>query len=1641
MKDHLKYLDIDDTKISDKDRLDLMAYDTVSVSAGSSTEKVLAINGLLKGDDEVEVEDPEIADAEVIESVSDDEYRYDTYNCIVLTANKGQEGKSTKLTITSSDGTSREIKVNITAREENVPGFKEQSMEASIGKFSEIEFKNMTDDAQINIDPESENEDIVGVETEEDYDEELGKTIKHCYLVPKSEGTATITVQCKVNGTTYDDTMEVTVGKADDDNAPIKDYGLYKAINLNLDNELQSDHITKSTMATIKTITAKKRDITDLSGIECATECKKIDLSGNKGLTDISALKGLTKLENVNLSSTKVSDVSALENIKNQLTNLNLKSTKVSATDRLSFINDSQTMSVEAGTKKEVEVKPTGILEKQDQCRINGDSTVKVSNNGNGKVTIDAQNAKEGEEASFTITNSNAGNSEVTIPIHVTKRADDIPAFKNKSETISIGDLHAIEFENDEDDDLKISVKSKDTSIVSIDGYSYEPHFVPKSKGSTTIDATFKKKDGTTYTDTMTVTVEDASEDIAPIKSWNTFKMLIENNDVEIDGECKFTKDQMKQIKKICLSSTSKYTLDEQISGLDWAENCEEFIVEDTFDYTDIKSLVEQYDHLKSTELENIDIDQEEFNDFLDKNKYLEKLEINFEDFSVTDFSKIKELTNLKDLNLANSELEDFSILTDLTNLESLSLYNSKIKNIDGIDKLSNLKKLYLSYVTGVKDFDLLSKLGDLEILYLNGTNIKTVEPLKNLKKLQVLNLEDTRVKAKDRMSLLKVKEAKLEENETNKVVFSPDGLVNPWWDDEVVLEDKDKGIKITDKDSSGVVLSAGKNSAGATTNILIKYNGVVYVKIPVTVVSEKEGTPGFRDKEKTIYVSQFEKIELKNMDNVTACWLEPEDESDEEIIDVVTSQKDGYRFVPKKAGVATLVGHFEVGDNGQESYEKTLKVIVKEAPENVVPITNGDIYLSLVDDNGESVDTDDNGMIDNEEIKKVTDIRANYSHVEDKDFEYLTKAINCKKMDLSDNKDLTDLSFISNFKYLKEINLDGDEKISDYKPLVDHKTQFDTIILPAQAPDSVRKELITTDDISLKEGQKATEVIHPSGLLKDTDTVSVEDQDIAEAKIVPNDDEDSIVGEYLEETGKKEGTTKLTIHMGSETKEINIKVTKQNTEEIIKFADGSENVKESQFKSYNFVNVKASDIKKVDFEYDNDDVLEMIENKDHSYTPVALKGSGKVTVSAEITLNNGVKETVEAKEFSVEPADQNAVIIRDYDLYKGMLCNKQSADTNKDGIISKAEIEKVDEITVKNSYIDDLTGAEKATNCTKVDFDNDGFLNDISALASLGKLTSINLRGTSVRKIDALSKLEKLDYVCLDDSDVTENDKLSLLRLKDMTVTEDKTQTQEIKPSGILANTVDVKSDSDNVEAKIVDGKLEVTGKSEGEATLTIGNKGKQATRTIKVTVQKKQEESKPDPKPNPTKPGDNKPQTPSQNQTKVEKITVTAPSTKLAAGKKVKLTANISNNASNKNIKWSTSNSKYATVDQNGVVTFNKKAGGKTVTITAMATDGSGKKTTFKVKIMKGVVKKITISGKKSVKAGKTLKLKAKVKASKGANKKLTWTSSNTKYATVSSSGKVKALKAGKKKSVKITAMATDGSGKKATVTIKIK
>lgn len=174
-----------------------------------------------------------------------------------------------------------------------------------------------------------------------------------------------------------------------------------------------------------------------------------------------------------------------------------------------------------------------------------------------------------------------------------------------------------------------------------------------------------------------------------------------------------------------------------------------------------------------------------------------------------------------------------------------------------------------------------------------------------------------------------------------------------------------------------------------------------------------------------------------------------------------------------------------------------------------------------------------------------------------------------------------------------------------------------------------------------------------------------------------------------------------------------------------------------------------------------------------------------------------------------------------------------------------------------------------------------------------------------------------------------------------------------------------------------------------------------------------------------------------------KVTGIKLTAsPSRYIAAGRKVQLKAVIApSNATNKAVTWKSSNTKVATVSSTGVVTFRKNAGGKKVIISATAKDGSRKYARITLACMKGSVKSIRLSGKTTVKAGQTTKVTAKVTTQNGsANKALTWSSSNTKLATVDKYGKVKTIK-GKKGTVTITAKATDGSGKKAAIKIRIR
>lgn len=125
---------------------------------------------------------------------------------------------------------------------------------------------------------------------------------------------------------------------------------------------------------------------------------------------------------------------------------------------------------------------------------------------------------------------------------------------------------------------------------------------------------------------------------------------------------------------------------------------------------------------------------------------------------------------------------------------------------------------------------------------------------------------------------------------------------------------------------------------------------------------------------------------------------------------------------------------------------------------------------------------------------------------------------------------------------------------------------------------------------------------------------------------------------------------------------------------------------------------------------------------------------------------------------------------------------------------------------------------------------------------------------------------------------------------------------------------------------------------------------------------------------------------------------------------------------NAADTSVVWTSSNNSVAKVNSNGKVT---PVSAGTATITCTSKFDSSKKDTFQVTV-KQYVDKVTLSATTDeIFEGETLQITAKVSPSDASNKNLTWSSSNSSVATVSSSGKVTGITSG---TAVITAVAND-------------
>ena len=825
----------------------------------------------------------------------------------------------------------------------------------------------------------------------------------------------------------------------------------------------------------------------------------------------------------------------------------------------------------------------------------------------------------------------------------------------------------------------------------------------------------------------------------------------------------------------------------------------------------------------------------------------------------------------------------------------------------------------------------------------------------------------------------------------------------------------------------------------------------------------------------------EFQGTQAKDFDKVN---FNISDQTALKIEQKTFKQADGtevVKYMPialKDSGKVTVTATFEKNKKPLDGISAQLEFNLSK-DDNIIPFTSQTMYQVF---SGK-----EEGALTKADLAAKTEINLSDKGLTDAEVAYLQYATGCEKLDLSRNTNVSKIDALKSMTNLKEINLEG-TKVSTADRIALIKKDSITVEKGAKTNDPILPKGILKGckDVKYSEEVAAGTTAKLKSIQVQSDgSISLEAVDTAEAGTT---------------NLKVESTTTPTV---SAMIPVNVTAKSATTPEFdkndpnVSVGAFKKQIKLNNLEKDDVVTITSKDTKILNIR------TETAQDGTKTYY-LEPKAAGKATVEAVVArAGKTYTATIEIQVAAVGKDIIPLTSYKVYDaLEADKDGKKEKADTNNDGMISTEEIKNVKSINLENKDLTnaDLAGLSEAVNCTKIDLENNKNITDISFIKNLKQLKTLYIRGTSVTDFTALNDLKaQLESLYLpttastatrmsflsdslylkegqeltiqqftkgvfvdskeactitsSSSAVTVGDKIkagtkgqmAILTLKAGTTTKtikvyttDETgkiptqavvlnktfvtlnpgKTEQLKitylPDYATASIGTVKWTSSNEAVVTVDAAGKLTAKTAGKAIITAVTSDGNVMYCI-VTVEN----------------------------IKVSKITIaTTTSNKIATGKKVTLKATVTpSNAYNKGVTWKSSNTKVATVSSSGVVTTKKKMGGKTVTITATAKDGSGKKASYKIYVMKGVVKKVYISGVKSVKAGKKLYLKGKTSASSGANRTLKWSSSNTKYAKVSSKGTVTTYKAGKKKSVKITARAVDGSGKSKTVTIKIK
>ncbi|WP_373484354.1 dockerin type I domain-containing protein [Acetobacterium sp.] len=923
----------------------------------------------------------------------------------------------------------------------------------------------------------------------------------------KLEGKKTGTAEINVKIGNESKSFIVTVNASPAGTINFEDPNLLNALLNRGVDENNDGVITEEEIHRFSGISLSYQNITNLSGLEYATELDWLDLSGNPDLVNVDPIKGLTKLTTLNLEDTGVSD-----------------------TDKMSFVHLSDQNCVLGFATFQV-IKPTGLSDSY---------TVSSSDASIASASIDHSNSWE---TRIKMEAKKIGSAQITVNIGTVTKTFTVTVNNPPAGTIQFADVNLLNALINQGVD-----ENSDGAITQVE--------LKKRSWFSLADQNITNLSGLEYATVINGIELNGNTELSNIDPIKGFTQLYH---VDLRGTKVSDADRMSFMRlsdQTCAEGFSTFQVIKPYGLSDdyVVSSSDEAVASSTIDNSTGEGKIKLTAKKTGTAVITVLIGTEEKSftvtvnaqpegtiQFPDANLYNGLINRGFDQNSDGAITQ-EEMKNQSWLDLNNQNITNLAGLEYATSLNDIDLSGNTILN--NIDPLKGLTQLYRLDLMGTKVSDA-DRISFLRLSDRNGISgmdyIQYLYPYGLTDSYTVTSSDETIVAATiNNGTSSNQSYIKLETKKPGTVQINV-GIGSEIKSFTMTVNAQPEGtISFNDANLFNALLNSGVdiNNDGAITQEEMKTQEYLYLYYyQITDLTGLEyatelrelvlcGNSGLKNIDPIKGLTQLEYLDLRetmvsNADKMSFVRLEDQScvlgsnpymvikpqylsddytisSSDDDIVSASIDYSNGsgqIKLVPQKIGTAKIT----VG-LGLEKKEFT--VTVKAAPEGTIQFEDVNLFNALIS-NG--VDENSDGAITQNEMKNVNYLYFNFNG--------------------NQNGSITTLEGMEFATELESLVINYHYQLSDITPLLG-LSKLEYVSLNGTAvTDADKAKLLKLADITGFEGYGSITTIYPRGLASDY-TITSSNSDIVEASIIPS------LEPQMRLIYKKQGTATITVTM-----------------------------------------------------------------------------------------------------------------------------------------------------------------------------------------------------------------------------------------------------------------------------------------------------------------------------------------------------------------------------------------------------------------------------------------------------------------------------------------------------------------------------